>query len=129
MGLIEYFVQSNDNADCVDPDMRFKFVDDLSILELVMLGGWLSTYNFKQHVANDIGIDEHFVSADNLKTQGYLNNIGEWTEHYLMVLNEQKTLLNKTLQTCWNSGACTGMHGHSQYLSASILDGWVQISY
>ena len=66
--------------------MRFKFVDDLSILELVMLGGWLSTYNFKQHVANDIGIDEHFVSADNLKTQGYLVNKAEWTEQNLMVL-------------------------------------------
>ena len=28
VGLIEYFVQSNDNANCVDPDLRFKFVDD-----------------------------------------------------------------------------------------------------
>ena len=37
VGLIEYFVQSNDSADCVEPDMRFKFVDDLSVLELVML--------------------------------------------------------------------------------------------
>ena len=27
VGLIEYFVQSNDNADCVDQEMRFKFVD------------------------------------------------------------------------------------------------------
>ena len=42
---------------------------------------------------------------------------------------QNPALLNKTLQTCWNSGACTGMAGHSQYLSASILDGWVQISY
>ena len=42
VGLIEYFVQSNDNADCVDPDLRFKFVDDLSILELVMLSFSLS---------------------------------------------------------------------------------------
>ena len=36
VGLIEYFVQSNDNADCMEPDMRFKFVDDLTVLELVL---------------------------------------------------------------------------------------------
>ena len=66
VGLIEYFVQSNDNADCVDPELRFKYVDDLTVLELVMLGMWLSDYNFKQHVASDIGIDEKFVSASNL---------------------------------------------------------------
>ena len=37
IGLVEYFVQSNDNADCVDPDMRFTYVDDLTMLELVLL--------------------------------------------------------------------------------------------
>ena len=47
LGLIEYFIQSNDNADSVDPDLRFKFVDDLSVLELVMLGGLLTEYNFE----------------------------------------------------------------------------------
>ena len=46
VGLIEYFVQSNDNADCVDADMRYKYVDDLSVLELVMLAYLLSEYNF-----------------------------------------------------------------------------------
>ena len=35
IGLIEYLVQSNDNADCVEPDMRFEYVDDLTVLELV----------------------------------------------------------------------------------------------
>ena len=32
LGLIEYLVQSNDNADCVSPQDRLKYVDDLSIL-------------------------------------------------------------------------------------------------
>ena len=38
IGLIEYLVQSNDNADSLDPDMRYKYMDDLTVLELVMLG-------------------------------------------------------------------------------------------
>ena len=51
IGLIEYLVQSKDNCDMVDNDMKFKFVDDLTVLELVMMGGLISEYNFKQHVA------------------------------------------------------------------------------
>ena len=48
--------------------MRYKYVDDLTVLELVMLASLLSEYNFKQHVASDIGIEEMYVSASNLKT-------------------------------------------------------------
>ena len=91
VGLIEYFVQSNDNADCVDEDLRFKFVDDLSILELVMLSGLLTEYNFKQHVASDIGIDEMYVPPTSLKTQDNLNTIADWTQLNKMKLNKDKT--------------------------------------
>ena len=91
VGLIEYFVQSNDNANCVDPELRFKFVDDLSILELVMLSGLVTEYNFKQHVASDIGIDELYVPASSLKCQENLNTIADWTDQHMMKLNEEKT--------------------------------------
>ena len=42
LGGTEYLVQSNDNADSVPQSDRFKFVDDLSIVELVCLAGLLS---------------------------------------------------------------------------------------
>ena len=84
-------VQSNDNADCVEEDMRFKYVDDLTVLELVMLAGLVSEYNFKHHVASDIGIDEKYVSANNLTTQTSINQIAEWTDKNLMKLNEGKS--------------------------------------
>ena len=60
-GLLEYKSNSNNNADCVPKDMRFKFVDDLSTLEklnLILAG--LSSYNFRNHVASDIGIEQKF---------------------------------------------------------------------
>ena len=91
LGLIEYFIQSNDNADCVDADKRFKFVDDLSVLELVMLAGLLTEYNFKQHVASDIGIDELYVPPSSIGTQDTLNKISDWTETNMMKLNKDKT--------------------------------------
>ena len=91
LGLIEYFVQSNDNADCVEEDLRFKFVDDLSVLELVMLAGLLTEYNFNQHIASDIGIDEKYVPSSSLETQDHLNEISDWTDLNLMKLNKDKT--------------------------------------
>jgi len=57
MGGLEYLIQSNDNVDIVPPEDRFKYIDDLSILQLVLLSGLLVDYNFYQHVASDIGVD------------------------------------------------------------------------
>ena len=71
--------------------MRFKYVDDLTVLELVMFGSWLSEYNFKNHVASDIGIEEKYVSATNLQTQDTINSIAEWTDTNLMKLNTHKS--------------------------------------
>ena len=34
-GVLEYLSQSNDNADNVPPEDRFKFMDDLTILEII----------------------------------------------------------------------------------------------
>ena len=91
IGLIEYLVQSNDNADCVDVDMRFKYVDDLTVLELVLLTGILTEYNFKQHVASDIGTDELYVPATHLKSQQYIDKIAAWTADNQMKLNTDKS--------------------------------------
>ena len=91
IGLIEYLVQSNVNSDCVDPSMRFKYVDDLTVLELVLLGGLLTDYNFHQHVASVLGIDEHFVPATSLATQQNIDQITDWTAENLMQLNETKS--------------------------------------
>jgi hypothetical protein len=75
LGLIEYFIRSNDNADWVSEDLT----------------GLLTEYNFKQHVASDIGIDELYVPATSLGTQDTLNKISDWTDHNMMKLNKDKT--------------------------------------
>ena len=92
LGLLEYKSNSNDNADHVPDDMRFKFVDDLSILEklnLILAG--LSEYNFKNHVASDIGIDQKYLPSENFLSQGYLDKIQQWTDDNLMKLNPKKS--------------------------------------
>ena len=54
-GILEYLSQTNNNTDFISPEMKFKFIDDRSILEIInLLSIGLSSYNFKSHVASDI---------------------------------------------------------------------------
>ena len=89
---MEYLSQSNHSADCVNPDDRYKFVDDLTTLEIInLLTIGLSSLNIKSHVPSDIPQHNQFINSDNLKSQHYLNTISEWTDKQKMVINEKKT--------------------------------------
>ena len=89
-GQTEYLVQSNDNADCIEPEDRFKYIDDLSVLQLLCLSGLLVEYDFRSHVASDIGIGQQFLPPDTFKTQDNLSEISRWTDKNLMKLNANK---------------------------------------
>ena len=91
-GILEYLSQSNSNSDCVPVDDRFKFIDDLTILEIVnLLQIGLSSYNFKAHIPSHIGTDQYYISEKNLQTRYYLNTIDQWTKNQQMQINEKKT--------------------------------------
>ena len=92
LGNQEFLSQTNNNADCVPEDDRFKFVDDLTTLEILnLINVGLSSYNFQNHVASDIAIGSHFVENDHLKSQEYLNVINTWTENQKMEISAKKT--------------------------------------
>ena len=58
LGIEEYLSQSNDNCNFLSGDEKFKYIDDLSMLELVnLISIGISNYNFKAHVASDIAMD------------------------------------------------------------------------
>ena len=91
LGIIEYLSQSNNSADCVDQEDRFKFVDDLTILEIVnLLTIGISCFNIKSQVPSDIIEGNQFIPPNNLKSQDYLDNISEWTAAQKMLLNQKK---------------------------------------
>ena len=92
LGQISYLSQSTSSAQDVPEDQRFKFVDDLTMLEIVNLVSiGISTYNFKNHVASDIEKGQKYVNAENLQSQEYLNKISQWTHTNKMKLNVQKS--------------------------------------
>jgi hypothetical protein len=92
LGQLEYISQSDDNVDFLDIEDKYKFIDDLSILEvlnLAMCG--ITGYNFKQHVASDIGSHGQYLPTENVQSQNYLDKIQHWTMEKMMALNKTKT--------------------------------------
>ena len=91
-GLWEYLSQSNSNADCISESDRFKFVDDLSFLELIhLLTVGLASFNIKQQIPSNIPEHNQIIPAKNLKSQKYLDYIDNWTDNQKMKLNIKKT--------------------------------------
>ena len=90
IGQLEYLVFSNDNADIVPAEDRYKYIDDLTVLQLVCLSGLLTDYNFTEHVASDIGIGQVYLPAVSYPTQDKLNYISNWSTENLAKLNEEK---------------------------------------
>ena len=77
---------SNVNADFVTQEDRYKYSDDLSILEIVMLGDILIENDFINHVASDIGVGQLFLPNERLITQENLEKISDWTVENKMLL-------------------------------------------
>ena len=91
-GLLEYKSQTNNNCDFLPTNKRYKWVDNLSILEMInLISVGLASYNFKQHVASDIGVDQSYLNTENILSQSYMDKITKWTMENKMKLNAKKT--------------------------------------
>ena len=84
LGPIEYATQSNHSADIVSPNRRFKFVDDLTTIEVVSLLSKVVSYNFRQHVASDVGTHNQIIPNETIDTTKVVKNINEWTNNQKM---------------------------------------------
>ena len=91
-GILEYLSLSNNNTDYISQKEKFKYIDDLSIIEKInFLCIGLSSFNYKHQVALDMIQNGYFLNSENLQTQGNLNKITEWTKQNKMMLNTMKT--------------------------------------
>ena len=78
----------------VNESERFRFIDDLSVLEIVnLLTVGLSSFNLKHTIPNDVPTHNQFIAPQFLKSQKWLNQIGSWTKQQKMKVNENKTKL------------------------------------
>ena len=78
IGLLEYLSQSNNCADMVKESERFRFLDDLSLLEIInLLTVGLSSFNIKQQVPSDISTHNQYIPTHALNSQSWLDNISD----------------------------------------------------
>ena len=64
---------SNDNTDFISSQEKFKFIDDIIILEKInLLYIGLASYNYKSNVVSDIIENGYFLPPENLNTQANL---------------------------------------------------------
>jgi hypothetical protein len=91
IGQLLYIIASNGVAQAVPDDLKFKYIDDLSVLEAISHKSNLIDYDVIQHVPSDIATDEQFLPADTFKTQCINQEISEWTEASKMKLNSEKS--------------------------------------
>ena len=91
-GILEYLSQTNNNLDFIEEDLRFKYFDDASVLEIVnLLSIGLASHNSKLQVPSHIPSHNQFVPAQYLKSQEYLETINQWSEENRMQLNVEKS--------------------------------------
>ena len=76
----------------MDESERFKFVDDLTFLEIIYpLNVGLATYNVKQHIPSEFPTHNQIIISDNLKSHKHLNVINDWTKKKKMKIHVKKT--------------------------------------
>ena len=91
-GILEYLSQTNNNFDFIEEDLRFKYFDDASILEIVnLLSIGLASHNLKAQVPSNIPTHNQFIPGSYLKSQDYLERISQWTDENKMELNIDKS--------------------------------------
>ena len=92
MGILEYLSQKNHNTDFIDLEDKFKFIDDLSFIEIIhLISIGLCDYDFQTHVAADIASENMFLPGQNTVTQSHLDKIADWTKLAKMKLNTDKS--------------------------------------
>lgn len=92
IGILEFLSQTNNNADFVPVEDRFKFIDDLSTLEIInLLTIGMSSLNVKNQVPSDLPVHGQFISNTHLKSQSYLDQLDTWSNNKKMSISQKKT--------------------------------------
>ena len=91
IGQVLYIIGSDDAAEDVPEEDKFKYVDDLISLDSLNVRENLTKYDVHNHVPSDIAIGERFLAQDAFKSQSYNDSIAMWTSDNKMKIHEKKS--------------------------------------
>ena len=91
LGQILFILGSNDAAEEVDEEDKFKYIDDLATTEIVQTENKFQDYVVWQHVPSDVATGQKCLPPDTFKTQTRNEDLSKWTTDNKMKLNEGKS--------------------------------------
>ena len=92
LGGINHNIASSDcGTEVITSEDRFRYYDDMYILELIILCEKLQEYDVRNHIPSDVAIDHLFLNPKKFRMQSYLDEVTKWTHENLMLLNEEKS--------------------------------------
>ena len=92
IGNLEYLSQTNNNSDHIPSEDRWKWVDDVTAVEVVnMINIGVSSYNFRQHITLYIPVHWQYVDQKNIIPHKYIATLDALSERNKMQLNVTTT--------------------------------------
>ena len=89
---IKYNIASSDcAAKIVSSEDKFRYYDDLNIIEFLILTERLTQYDFNSHVPSDVIANAPFLLPEKYNMQSYIDEISDWTQQNKMLVNEKKS--------------------------------------
>ena len=127
LGGTQYIVGSNDVAEDVEVEDKYQYFDDIEIIDIILLSQLLVDYDFRSHVASDIGCHQKFLPPQGFNLQSHLDNILTWTEENQMKLNYEKSnyIIFTRNQTPFTTRLSLGGINIDSVKSIKLLGVWI----
>ena len=93
LGQLCYTTGCYDNTETlnIEEEDKYQYIDDLNLLDLILMTNLLQEYDFRAHVASDIGIGQRFLPPRSTRSQGFHDGIALWTAQNQTKLNLSKS--------------------------------------
>ena len=89
IGMLLYINGSDDVVYEVANEDKYKYIDDLAVLDTVNTEDKLEHYDVWQHVPSDVATNQRFLPSSTYKSQDINNSISKWTQENKMRINEK----------------------------------------
>ena len=89
--FLSFLSQSNDSADMGKPNDGFKFVDELTVLQIInLLLIQITSYDILKHLPSDTPTHNGYIDKEKLQSQKNLSLINSWTIKKKIILNKKQ---------------------------------------
>ena len=91
IGQLLYIIGSDDVAMEIPDSDKFKYIDDLAVLDAINIRNKLTEYDVRNHIPSDVATNHKYLPPESYRSQEIHNTISGWTADNHMKINETKS--------------------------------------